>query len=56
MINITNAEEAINELVSLSKILTSLGVRYENQKPVLDLAEKIYVKEVLPVITKTDKQ
>lgn len=49
-INLVTAEDAIAELLSLSKTLTSLGVKYETQKPILSLAEKIYVQDVLPEV------
>lgn len=47
-INLLNAETAINELLDVSRMLNNLGVKYDTQKPILDLAEKIYVEEYLP--------
>lgn len=47
-VNLNNAEKAINELLDVSKMLSELGVSYESQKPVIDLAQDIYTKEMLP--------
>lgn len=52
MINITNAEEVIRDLLDISKTLTSVGVSYEVQKPLFDLLEDVYKKEILPNIVK----
>lgn len=49
-INLRTAERAIAELLSLSQTLTSLGVKYETQKPLFSLAETIYAREVIPEV------
>lgn len=47
-INLNNSEKAINELLDISKMLSSLGVSYESQRPVIDLAQEIYARDMLP--------
>lgn len=49
-INLISAERVINELLDISKTLSKIGVEYEKQKPILDLAENIYKMEYLPNI------
>lgn len=48
MFNInTKPEEVISEILDLSKTLTDLNVDYEVQKPLFDLAQDIYKKEII---------
>lgn len=54
-INLINAERVINELLDISKTLSKLGVEYETQKPILDLAEDVYKKEYLPNVELEDE-
>lgn len=49
-INLNTAEKAINELLDVSKMLSGLGVSYETQRPVIDLAQEIYARDMLPAL------
>lgn len=46
MLNLNTAEELIDELLDISKTLSKY-MTYESQKPVLDLAQEVYKKEIL---------
>ncbi|MFW6002098.1 MAG: hypothetical protein ACOCQD_02055 [archaeon] len=54
-INLNNAERVINELLNISRTLNKLGVKYEKQKPILELAENVYKKEYLPNVELDDE-
>ena len=53
-INLYTADRAIRELLDVSKMLSNLGVTYDTQRPVLDLAQEIYTREMLPELLRLD--
>lgn len=48
----TPAKKLIKELVDISEALTAFGIKYEAQRLIFDLAEKVYVEDILPKIKK----
>lgn len=54
-INLYTADKAIRELLDVSKMLSNLGVSYDTQRPVLDLAQEIYTREMVPQLLRSNE-